>query len=407
MGSAYAGATATDRDPSYLAYNPAAVSGVDDFDYSIGLIAAWPTSDAQYSTAQTVFATPISGPRAQSDFVDPIYVPDAALRYRLSPEWSVGLGVFAPWGLSTTYDLSWAGRYHAHETKLITVDVAPTIAFQPTKELTIAASFNAQYAAGRLSNAIDIGTIGALFLVPGSVPGAQDGYGAFDAEDWGFGYTLGVLWRPVDGLAVGASYRSQIDHRLTGPVEFSIGSSPVGAALAGLGLLQNTRGATDLSTPSVVSVGATVDVSDSVSLSGELGFTDWSVFDELRVEFENPVQPDEVTLFRWKDSWFGAIGAHYVVDETWRLNVGTAYDQSPTGAFRNARIPDSDRIWIAAGADVKLSPNTTLSFSVAHLFLPEERVSLSSAETSNVFRGDLAGVSDTEANAASLQLTFR
>lgn len=406
MGSAYAGATATDRDPSYLAYNPASISGVDDFDHSIGLIAAWPTSDARYSTAQTVFGQQISGPRLQRDFVDPIYVPDAALRYRLSPEWSVGLGVFAPWGLSTTYDPSWAGRYHAHETKLITVDVAPTIAFQPTKELTIAASFNAQYATGRLSNAIDIGTIGAAFAVPGSIPGAQDGYGAFDAEDWGFGYTAGILWRPVDGLVLGASYRSQIDHRLTGPVDFTIGTSPVGPVLAGFGLLQNTRGAADLSAPSVVSVGATVDVSDKVSLSGELGFTDWSVFQELRVEFENAAQPDEVTLFRWKDSWFGAVGAHFAVDEDWRVNAGVAYDQSPAGVLR-ARITDADRIWVAAGADVNLSPNTTLSFSVAHLFLDEEPVNLSSAEPSNVFRGDLVGATDAEANAAALQLTFR
>jgi hypothetical protein len=64
-------------------------------------------------------------------------------------------------------------------------------------------------------------------------------------------------------------------------------------------------------------------------------------------------------------------------------------------------------VWISAGADVALSERTTLSLSVAHLFVGEEPINLSASEPSNAFRGDLVGVTDAEATAVSLQLTFR
>ena len=407
MGRAYAGSSADASDPGFLAYNPAAASGVSDWDAAAGLIAVWPSSDAHYSTARAVGGQLIGGDANPEGFVKAAYVPDASVRYRLAPEWSVGLSVSAPWGLTTTYDRTWAGRYHAHETKLLTVNVAPAVAYQPMPELTLAVAANVQYATGRLSNAIDIGTIGTAFSIPGSAPTLQDGYGAFDAEDWGIGYTLGLNWAASEQLHLGASYRSQIEHHMTGPVEFSIGTSATGVALTGAGLLQNTRGATDLTTPAVASVGFVLDVTPQWSLGGELSFTDWSVFQELRVKFANPLQPDEVTQFKWKDSWFGGLGLTYRASEDCKISFGAAYDESPAGAARNARIPDADRFWLSAGVEFGLSERTKLKLSVAHLFVPEERIDLSATEPSNVFRGDLSGVTDAEATAVGLQLTFK
>lgn len=407
MGRAYAGSSADGSDPSFLAYNPAAASGVADWDAAAGLIAVWPTSNAQYWAASAFGGQIIGGEARPEGFVKAAYVPDASIRYRIAPEWSVGLSVSAPWGLTTTYDRTWVGRYHAHETKLLTVNVAPAVAYQPIPELTLGIAANVQYATGRMSNAIDIGTIGAVFSIAGAAPTVQDGYGAFDAEDWGLGYTLGVNWAASDQLHLGASYRSEIEHHLTGPVAFSIGTSATGVALAGAGLLQNTRGATDLTTPAVASVGFVLDVTPRWSLGGELSFTDWSVFQELRVKFANPLQPDEVTQFKWKDSWFGGLGITYRASESCEISVGGAYDESPAGAARNARIPDADRVWLSAGVEFGLSERSKLKLSVAHLFVPEEAINLSAAEPSNMFRGDLTGVTDAEATAVGVQLTFK
>jgi long-chain fatty acid transport protein len=402
MGQAYAGSSATDSDPSFMGYNPAALDGVRSWDTTVGFIAALPTSDAHYTVAQNFAAVPIGGARDQHGFVDPAYVPNLAARYRLSEQWAIGLSVVAPWGLSTSYDKSWAGRYQALDTKLVTINAAPTIGFQPNDRLSLAVALQIQYATGKLSNAIDIGTIG------GGIPTMQDGYGEFRADDLAFGFTLGAIWRPTDDVRLGLSYRSQIKHRLTGPVDFTLDSAGIGTVLQGSGLLKNTHAATNLTTPQTVSFGAVVDVSPDVSLSGELGWTNWRVFSDLRVEFDNPAQPDDVTPFGWKDSWFGALGASYRPSRDWTLRMGAAYDQSPArDSTRNARIPDADRIWLSLGADVALTERTSLSFSLAHLFLPRGEVNLSSTDPANLLRGDLVGTTDAEANALALQLTFR
>lgn len=407
MGNAYAGAASTDDAPSYLSYNPAAAAGVGDWDMEGGLIAVWPTSDASFSIARTGSGLATGGPTQQDGYVDPAYAPNLSLRYRLSPAWSTGVSVGAPWGLSTTYDRNWAGRYHAHETKLLTVNVATALAYEASPDLVLAVALQSQYATGRLSNAIDVGTIGAALAVPGALPTLQDGYGAFDADDWGFGFSAGAMWSPADWLRLGASYRSEIRHRMTGPVSFSIGTSATGAALAGFGLLQDTRGATDLTTPAVSTLAAAVRLSPQWSLSGEVAHTDWSVFRELRVEFANPVQPDEVTLFNWRDSWFGAAGLTYHPNQDWALRLGAAYDQSPAGAARNARIPDADRISLAAGADFALSEDVELSLSVTHMFVAEAPINLTATMTGNAFRGDLTGVSSADATAVGVELRWR
>jgi long-chain fatty acid transport protein len=175
MGAAYAGASATGTDASFLAYNPAATAAVGRYDASISMIGLLPSSSAEYDLATTSAMTPAGGDMTQSEFVKTAYVPNLAARMRLSPELSAGLVVFAPWGLATGYDGGWAGRYYAHQTRLMTLNITPTLAYQVTDRLSIAAGPQIQFAKGTLSNAIDIGTIGFLYSVPNSVPGTQDG----------------------------------------------------------------------------------------------------------------------------------------------------------------------------------------------------------------------------------------
>ena len=44
---------------------------------------------------------------------------------------------------------------------------------------------------------------------------------------------------------------------------------------------------------------------------GEVQWRNWSTFDELRIRYDNPNQPDTVTEEDWHDTIFAAIGARY------------------------------------------------------------------------------------------------
>lgn len=409
MGSAYAGASATGSDASFLAYNPASLASVGTYDSSVSLVGLFPSSSATYTTATTSAGTPTGGLTTPDGIIKNAFVPNLAARMRLSSDWALGLVVYAPWGLSTDYEDGWAGRYHALKSDLLTVDVTPTVSYQISDSFAVAAGLQIQYATGSLSNAIDIGTIGALFSVPGAVPGAQDGGVLFDADGWGVGFTLGVMGELVEGVTVGLSYRSAVSHTLNGPLDFTLDTAGVGAAISGgTGLFLDTDAETTLTTPDRISVGARVRLTEQWTALGELDWTNWSRFRELRVVPDNPLQPDDITTAEWEDAWFGSIGLEYQPNDRWTLRTGAGVDQSPIpDATRNPRIPDADRTWVSIGFTVRATETLSLSASYAHLFLPDEPIALDMSQTGNALRGNLAGMGQAGANFFGLQLSYR
>jgi long-chain fatty acid transport protein len=78
-----------------------------------------------------------------------------------------------------------------------------------------------------------------------------------------------------------------------------------------------------------------------------------------------------VTGANWHDTIFASLGLEYLLDESWKVRGGAGYDQSPIpDATRNPRIPDADRVWLAAGAAYQLTPSSSVnlpwaSFSTA------------------------------------------
>lgn len=406
--TSFAGASAQDTSPSFLAYNPATSSAVDTWDMQVTLNAIYPTSDATFSLATTSANTPTGGAASPDDFIKDAYEPGLSLRLRLDDDWTAGVSVTAPWGLGTRYNKQWAGRYYAVESKLITVNVAPSVAWRVSPELTLSAGAQIEYAKGTLSNAIDFGTIGLPFI-PGATPGAQDGFVEFNADDWAVGFVLGALWKPSADLTLGASYRSKLSHTLSGNVDFTLDPYGVGLALSTFsGAFIDTKGHTDLTLPAVASLGVSWSLNPQVTLLAEIGYTQWSELQELRVKFDNPLQPDNVQRYGWRDAWLGAIGVRYQPDTDWTLRAGLAIDETPTNdATRDPRIPDATRTWASFGIERKLSDSASLQIGYARLIFPPEPITLRATTPGNELRGNLTGRTDADADMISFQLTFR
>ncbi len=408
MGSAYAGASAQADGPEFVSFNPATSSGVADWDSSVTINGIYPTSSALFSTATNALGTPTGGNASPDGFIKDAYEPGLQARMRLTPELTAGLSITAPWGLSTNYNDGWAGRYYALESKLITVNVVPSLAFQMTPELALSAGVQIQYAKGTLSNAVDFGTIGAFLGVPGALPTLQDGSAEVNADDWGYGFVLGALWTPASVVSIGASYRSEIEHELEGDVDFVLDTAGVGAALSASGAFVDMAASARLTTPAVVSLGGAFDLDSQLTVMTEFGLTMWSSFDELRVRFASPAQLDEVTIYDWKDTFFASAGLRYRPDPDWTLRAGVAFDQSPTkDATRDPRIPDADRTWLALSARYDFGAHTSIDVGYGHLFIPEEPVALTAASPENLARGNLIGSTDSAVDVVTVQLTFR
>jgi long-chain fatty acid transport protein len=411
LGNAFAGSTAGAEDISYMFFNPAVLTRHDGMQAAVSGSLIIPQAEFENGSASRSAGPfnlgPIAGNRGKSDIGQDAFVPATYGSFQLTDDLHVGLGVNAPFGLVTDNDANWIGRYHAVTSELATININPAVAYEALPWLSVGAGFRAQYIDARLTNAVDMG---AIFLGAGGA-GTADGFAELEGDDWGYGYNFGVLIHPTDDFRVGLAYRSQISHELEGDVNFDVPAAVAGAAAA-TGLFANTGVTAKVVTPASLSIGAHLDLNEQWAIMGEFEWTEWSEFQELRIRFDNPVQPDSVTPENWNDSVFLAAGVSFRPTEDLTLRTGVAYDESPIpDAFRTPRIPGNDRYWIAFGAGWEPFDWLSLDAGYTHIFVEDGDVNLTSnladPTDPNRFRGNLSGTFENSIDIVTVQGTVR
>ena len=390
-------------------FNPAGLTRHNGHHVQIGSSYRAPTVRFKGESASTVLASPISGSSEQGDVADDALVPSAYVMTSLSKDWRAAMGINAPFGQRTAYDTDWIGRYHAGSSKLSTINVNPTLAWRIGPSLSIGAGIQVQYIETELTNAIDFGTIGAATGVPGAVPAEQDGEASVEGDDWSLGYNLGLLWLPKPGTHIGVAYRSRIKHTLRGRARFRPDEAGIANVLtASTGQFVNTDVNAKATLPATFSVGAYQEISTHWAMMGEIAWTSWSDFDEIRISFDNPDEPDNVTELALTDTFFAAVGVTWRPDNHLSVRGGFAYDQGATrDRFRTPRLPDSDRYWLSAG--IGYAPNSWLDIgaSLTRIFVDDNDIALATDGIDNQFRGNLSGAVESDIYTMAIFATLR
>ena len=409
QANAFAGATAGAESISYMFFNPAGLTRHDGHRMEIGAAYLAPTVRFEDGAASTVLAGPIAGSSAQDDVADDALVPSAYVMTSLTETWRAALGVNAPFGQTTDYDPDWGGRYHARRSELSTVNVNPTLAWRPGPSLSIGAGLQVQYIETELTNAIDFGTIGAAASIPGAVPTAQDGEASIKGDDWAIGYNLGLLWSPKPGTRFGIAYRSRLEHRLRGRASVTRDQAGIGDVLAaGTGRFVDSAASAEATLPATLSVGAYHDIDAHWAIMGEIAWTSWSDFDELRISFDNPNEPDNVTELAFTDTIFTAIGVTWTPNDAWSVRGGLAYDQGATrDRFRTPRLPGGDRYWLSAGLSYAPAAWLDLSVSATRIFVEDSDIALTTDGPGNQFRGNLSGTVNADIYTIAFSAALR
>ncbi len=412
LGNAFAGATAEAADISYMFFNPAGLTRHEGHHALAGASYIAPRAEPKNmsgSTAAAFGGVPTGGGNGADDGALDAVVPVLYGMASLGEDLKFGLGLNAPFGLKTDYDSDWAGRYHAVRSELLTININPAFAYRMADWLSFGVGVQAQYADAKLTNAVDFGSIGAAAGIPGALPARQDGFSRVEGDDWGFGANVGVLFEPREGTRFGAAYRSGIDHDIEGNAHFRLDGAGIGAALAAAtGRFVDTGASAELTTPDMASFGAYHEINDRWAVMGEVQWTNWSVFDQLVIRFDNPAQPASVTEEKWQDSWFGALGVTYRPAARWAVRAGVAYDESPIPeANRTPRIPGEDRQWVALGASYQVADYLGVDLSYTHIFVDDSDLDLKASQTGNTFRGDLSGEYENAIDIVTLQGRLR
>lgn len=403
LGRAFAGGAAVAEDASTIFFNPAGLARLEDSELIVGGSLISLQADFDKQIAVDAIGQPLSG--GEGGDVGKLGGPPI-LYYasRINEDLTWGIGINAPFGLSTDNEPDSIFRYQAIYSNVAIVNINPTLTYQVDDVLSIGFGFNAQYMRVKLSNMVDYGAVCFGEVDPitctslGLFPQNADGYAEVEGDSIGYGVNFGILF-DNDGTRVGLSYRSRISHELDGDARFE----SVPAIFAAQGLFQNGGIEADFTTPELTSLSLAQDINDRWMFTADVTRTGWDTFQELRVRFDNPNQPDTIQPENWHSVYRASVGLDYKYSDTLTFRAGYAYDQTPVpDEFRTARLPDEDRTWLALGATWNWSPTTQITAGYAHLFLDDE---IPFDQTGSM--GDrIVGTYEASADIAGVQLRY-
>lgn len=307
------------------------------------------------------------------------------------PNLFLGVSLTTPFGLKTDLDKqfdTYKGAVVGRESKLLTFNLNPVLAYRLSSSLTVGAGAQFQYGKGRFSFATGL-------------PSGQDT--RFDGTGLAVGATAGLMWKPAAGTTIGLGWRSQMSQDLDGAFINTPGTSTLG--------LRSVDAKTTIELPNVVTLSLRQSVTSNMRVLGTVEWSQWSRLKELRVTADGsspsvlaggviiPTNTGNPSLAAtvpgtvigvlpadWSDGWFFALGGEYDLTRQLTVRAGGAYEISPVDSPRKRLIgiPDNDRIWASVGATYKWSETMSFDFAYTHLFVKDSTFNRDSLSGFNV-----------------------
>lgn len=402
QGTSFAGMTAGGEDISAMYFNPAALGRYSGHGVLATASRIVPKSKFKDGVANRGTGATITGSSTHGDSGKDATLPAMYAMWDPSKSnvaglenFRFGLAINVPWGLETEYESDWLGRYHATQSAIQTLAVAPTAAYK-IGNLTLGGAIVAQRIEAKLGKAVQVAAI---------LGAGGDAFSMLYGEDQGsVGGRFGLLWEPTKQTRLGVAYHTEMRHTLKGDAKFF--GAP--ATLVNNNLLRDTTIQTNVALPEIASFGVQHEILDGLTLAGEAAWTRWSKVQELRIKFASG-RSDDVTPLKWKDTMFVAIGAIWKPVAPWTFRFGIAHDETPVpDAERTPRIPDQDRTWFSAGSSYEIG---SFGFDLGYSYIVARRARVMLSDTNattdpNRFRGNLNGNFDASVHIFTGQMRF-
>lgn len=384
MGNAYAGAAAVAEDASTIFFNPAGMAYIQGRQAAAALHLIEP--NAEFDNEGSIKATSIPSTLVPAggeggDAGDLAFVPNFYYVMDVNDTVKFGLGVNAPFGLKTEYDDDWIGRFQAVKSEVKTININPSISVKLNDQLSLGFGVSAMWMEAELTRAVN------RVLAPESTVKIK-------GDDWGYGFNVGAIFQATAATRIGVAYRSKVEQHLDGKAKF-------GPALAA----GNTGVKADVTLPETFSVSAFSNLNDKWDLLGDITWTRWSQFKELKIVRDNGTTLS-TTPENWDNTLRYSLGVNYHYSDALKLRAGLAYDQEAiSNEFRTARIPGNDRKWLALGAGWLISPASKLDVGYAHLFISDAKIDDDQTSAAEGRNGRLRGKYEGSVDMLSVQYT--
>lgn len=201
LGRAFSGEAAIGDDASILGSNPAGMSLLDDWSFSIGSSFITPEVNAR--------GTGITGALSDDRIISKAIIPYSFLTKKLDDDFTLGLGIYTLFGVNSDYSADFATGAVVDQSDLLTLNITPALSYRINSQWSIGAGFDVLHAEGQINS---------------RQPGIGENLFDLTGDDWGFGYNLGVLFELNKRTRFGLHYRSGIDLSILGTQRLELAS---------------------------------------------------------------------------------------------------------------------------------------------------------------------------------------
>ncbi len=427
LGNAFAGGAAAAEDASTLWSNPAGMSRLGSPQVAMAVHLITPSIKFRNGSSAPALLQPLGSSDGDAGSLN--VVPNLYLAMPVNSQWSVGLGINAPFGLVTEWNGDWLGRYQAVKSDVQTINVNPAVSWKVSDTFAVGAGIDWQHIKAEFTSHVNYsaalaqaaGSAAAGGLIPPSliptIAGLTQGLDAKTAvngSDSAWGWNVGFIWDATPQTRVGGQYRSSIKYNVSGDVGFDYPTLPalpptlapvVGLLDSGVRSVLSNGGVTaDVELPDIANLSVFHRLDDRWDLMGDVQFTHWSVFKNLTFMRTTGVLLAS-TPENFRDTWRISAGATYHWNDAWSFRGGLAWDETPVNTTDiTPRLPDGNRAWVSLGTQYKMNRNLALDAGFTYVFV--NRADTNQNAGSTPAYGLINGHYDNSVSILSAQLTY-
>lgn len=392
LGMAGAG-TAGVSDASAVFYNPAALTRLDGTQqlYVGGTLLTTNTSFAGVDPYPGFGVT---------EEMERGFFPLPAVYYarRFGERGAAGLGFNAPFGLGVEWkdpDL-FTGRYIVTKADLMAPNLGLSVAYAINPIVSVAAGGNVMFTKVKLSQRIQ-----ESFPPGGQIVDVAEAVLEADVEP-GYGWNAAISVAPNEHWSLGAFYRGKVVSRPHGSADFTQipTGDPLFDAQVAASLPPDQGVTTVLRLPAIWSFGLAWKP-ENWKLEADLVFTEWSLFSDLPLEFEQTPQNNTRIVEDYDDALAIRVGAEHQL-ETFTYRFGYYFEQEAAPPESVSPIlPDAPRHGVTVGWGRGFGTDRRWTIDLYDLALFVER-----RDTGGVNRDHFDGEYKTFINAAGFNLGY-
>ena len=384
-------------DPFAIYYNPAGLTLNTRPMLSVGANIIKPVLrvDDYRVTGMNPAAVPggTIGPTDMYDQSRLLVVPHLGFTMPVGKGFSAGIAAYVPFGLDIQWEkdvsgtglgsgfCSNPGAYNSYRSYYMREVVTPTVAYK----------FNDMFSIGV---GVSLGTsksgVERLAFSPTSSLHNKRIITDLD-DDLNWSFNVGVMFRPIQSLSIGLTYRGRTDTEFEGTTEMKGAGTSITVMTPGGSVtvpLSNTKvdSKTEIDHPEQLQAGIRYMPNDKVSVEADVVWTHWSVIDGYTVKFDrpflnvpllgpsNPARNYEYFERDWDNTIQFRLGAEWKVIPMLTLRGSYLYDPTPIPEDTvDLQWPDADKHTFALGAGLNFG-NVSIDATVQYTYIESKQL---------------------------------